>query len=90
MHQDRAWRRWFKRAWGTGPGERCCGKFGASLPEPQVNRSGEKEQRRGWRVSGPDRVYLAIPIRKTPGGRRICPKVGVGLGDRRLPAAPCP
>lgn len=58
--------------------------FGATLPEPQVNRSREKEQRKGWRASGPDRVYLAIPIRKTPGGS--APR----RGDRRLPAAPCP
>lgn len=77
VHRGRARRRWVWRAWGGQVLESAAvAGFGATLPEPQVNRSGEKEQRKGWRASGPDRAYLAIPIRKTPGGRRICPEAG--------------
>lgn len=52
---------------GTGPGERCHGRFGASLPELWFNQSRGREQRKGWSVSSPGKgalVCLAVPICK--------------------------
>lgn len=42
-YRDGGQGRWVYGGLETGPGERCGGRFGASLPEPQFNQSRGRE-----------------------------------------------